>query len=352
MGPLVYVALVPLLLVIDQTPERTFEDRFWGFFKAVLLTGLRLVLWPLRVLIAVLQHRKGQAWIWPPVRYRRKIISRYAQVFRYGFTAFVIWNLATTYWLPLNALNFEEPAAGLAHLGAGLTACLVNPFLMTLPLYLFLRLRHYLPPFPAAYFLIPLWLVFEWLHFRWPLAWPWLSLGHSLTDFPSLIQYAEWTGVGGISALILLINVLVYRFISVSGRLHRLWLAIPILGLLAGPLLLNRWLLSPDRPLLQAVGHLAVRMVQPNLDPETARPQAPPARQVAALERQIRRPGLDSLDLVILPERVLPRGTEAACLELSLQARPLRGVVYEASISLLSGFTEILPLPDSLPPPS
>ena len=351
LGWLSYVALVPLLLVIDQTPERTFEDRFWGFFKGLLIMSLRLLVWPLRVLETGLRYRQRGAWTWPPLRYHRKIISRYAQVFRYAFTTFVIWNLGTTYWLLLNALNFEEPAAGLAHLGAGLTACLVNPFLMTLPFYFYLRLRHYLPAGISAYFLLPLWLAFEWLHYRWVLAWPWLTLGHSLTTWPAAIQYAEWTGVGGISALILLVNILCYRLLSVAGRLHRLWLGALALALVIAPLALRPWLLDPQRPLWQPAGTLGVRLVQPNLDPETARVQAPPARQLEALEQQVRQPGLDSLELVILPERVLPRAAEAACLYRSTQLRPFMGIAYAHGLSLLTGFTEIRPLADSLPPP-
>ena len=31
---LAYIAFVPLLLVMDHTPDRVYEDRFWGFFKA------------------------------------------------------------------------------------------------------------------------------------------------------------------------------------------------------------------------------------------------------------------------------------------------------------------------------
>lgn len=351
LGFLSYVAFVPLLLVIDQTPDRTFEDRFWGFFKGVFITSLRLLLWPLRLGLALIQREPGTPWPWPPLRYHRQIISRYAQVFRYAFTAFAIWNLATTYWLPLNALNFEEPAAGLAHFGVGLTACLVNPFLMTLPFYFYLRLQHYLPAGIAAYALLPLWLAFEWLHFRWTLAWPWLTLGHSLSTWPAAIQYAEWTGVGGISAVILTVNILCYRLLTVSGRGHRVWLGTLALATVIAPLALRPWLLAPERAVFQPAGTLDVRLIQPNRDPETARLQDPPARQLAALEQQIRQPGLDTIDLVILPERILPRAAEAACLTRQPQFRPFVGLVYESSLSLLAGFTEVWPLPDSQPRP-
>ena len=206
---LAHIAFVPLLLVIDMTPAKTFEDRFWGFFKAFIV-----LLWRF-VTLQFIWRFKQKPW-----RYQRQIISHNAQVFRYAYTAFVIWNFGTCYWLMMTAFGATSWTEVITYLMAGLMACILNPFLMTIPVYLYTRIKKTGWHGLASLAFVCFWLTFEWLHFNWDLSWSWITLGHAFTLYPSAIQFIEFTGTLGISAQILVVNVLIYQAIRAVGSRH------------------------------------------------------------------------------------------------------------------------------------
>ena len=51
------------------------------------------------------------------------------------------------------------------------------------------------------------WISFEYLHINWELTWPWLTLGNGFAQYPSWVQWFEYTGVFGASLWILGLNV-------------------------------------------------------------------------------------------------------------------------------------------------
>lgn len=331
---LAYIAFVPLLLVMDHTPDRVYEDRFWGFFKAGLINIWRFVtlqfIWRFR--------RKGWAgWL-----YKRKTISRYAQIFRYAYLTFLIWNVGGCYWIMLTALGVSSPAEKITALTAGLVANLINPFLMTIPVYLFARLRRASTAFIFSLGFVAFWVTFEWLHFNWELSWSWLTLGHSQTFHPGWIQYAEFTGTLGISLHILLINVLVYQMIRSAqvSKYKRYAFAGTIVLLLVFPLIITPFILNPDRDTFQPKGTLNVRLLQPNIDPYdkfsgTARDQ------IQGFAELMRQPGVDSIDLAVLPETAIPRIVWNHRLRSDALLRPIWAVLLEyPDLSLLTGLTE------------
>jgi apolipoprotein N-acyltransferase len=57
----------------------------------------------------------------------------------------------------------------------------------------------------------PLWVVLEWVRTYILGGFPWVALGYSQHRTTYLIQFAEFTGVYGVSALVILVNVVVYR---------------------------------------------------------------------------------------------------------------------------------------------
>ncbi|MEZ4685567.1 MAG: hypothetical protein R3B47_05740 [Bacteroidia bacterium] len=259
---LAYVAFVPLLLVMDHTPDRVFEDRFLAAPKGFIITLGRLILWPFFALFALIRKQPVPKFD----RYRRKSISRYAQIFRYAYVAFLIWNVGCCYWLMLTALGVSG-GEKISALSAGLTANLLNPVLMSIPIYLFARLRRTDKSFWMSLSFIFFWLAFEWLHFHWELSWSWLTLGHSQTLYPSFIQYIEYTGVLGISAHILLVNVLVYQMArgwELVNHRDAILKGGTALLLLLLPFAIS-WLLKNDnRAMLRPSGSLGVRLIQPN----------------------------------------------------------------------------------------
>ena len=161
----------------------------------------------------------------------------------FAYPGIIIWNLITTYWLMF------------ATIAGGIAAILANSAIMTLPLMLFWHLRHRSLPLWFTSLAIPaIWVSYEYLHFRWDLSWPWLSLGNSFATAPWLVQYIAYTGSLGITFWIVLSAWLIFR--KSSPTLIVLVLLIP--GLVS----LARYAIhSPT-----VSQHVEIAVVQPNYD--------------------------------------------------------------------------------------
>ena len=121
-------------------------------------------------------------------------------VFWYSYIAFVLWNILSTFWVTNSAFT------------AGIFAIFVNAFLMCLPIWLYHKTRKVMQGKLAFVAFIAYWITFEYLHMRWDLTWPWLTLGNSLSTFPALAQWYEYTGVFGGSLWTLTLNVLIFKW--------------------------------------------------------------------------------------------------------------------------------------------
>ena len=126
-------------------------------------------------------------------------------VLRYAYHTFVVWNILTTYWVANSAL------------AAGVFAIMVNALLMCIPFMLFHLTRKVMPRL-GFFGLIAYWLTFEYNHLNWELTWPWLTLGNSFAEYPSLVQWYEYTGVFGGGLWIWVINILLFRKLIERGE--------------------------------------------------------------------------------------------------------------------------------------
>ena len=116
-----------------------------------------------------------------------------------------------------------------------------------------------------------LWVTFEWLYALGEFAFPWLTLGNTQTYNLSKIQFAEITGVYGISFWLLVLNVLVFLLFRHSTRTEDRKRFRKSLIVAAG-ILVVYMLPNFFRPSLQSTGEpglpsLTVGVVQPNVDP-------------------------------------------------------------------------------------
>ena len=146
---LMFVAFVPLLVVEDEIQNATIPKKFWTTFKL-------------------------------------------------AYHTFITWNIITTYWVAN------------ASVGAGLFAIIVNSFLMCIPFMLYHVSRKAMPKLSFFAF-ISFWIVFEYNHLNWDLTWPWLNLGNSFAEYPSWVQWYEYTGTFGGCLWILLMNILIFQ---------------------------------------------------------------------------------------------------------------------------------------------
>ena len=124
--------------------------------------------------------------------------TRKREIFKFAFVTAMTWNILSTYWVGNSALF------------AGVFAVVANSLLMTIPWVLGHVIRHRMPKLEYAP-LVCFWLAFEYLHFRWDLSWPWLTLGNGFASFHTWIQWYDITGVLGGSLWIWICNVSVFN---------------------------------------------------------------------------------------------------------------------------------------------
>lgn len=129
--------------------------------------------------------------------------------FWWYYMAFLLWNLATTWWV------CNATVAG------GLFASAANALQMAVIFALFRIVRKRLPESAAYIFLAAAWICWEHLYFDAEISWPWLVLGNSFARTLTLAQWYEWTGTLGGSLWIWASNLLIFfclrRYVSLTS---------------------------------------------------------------------------------------------------------------------------------------
>ncbi|MBI5917326.1 MAG: apolipoprotein N-acyltransferase [Bacteroidetes bacterium] len=119
----------------------------------------------------------------------------------YCYHTFVLWNVLVTWWVGNTAFI------------AGIVAIWLNSLFMSVPFVLFHFTKKALPKTGYMAF-VAYWISFELLHLNWEISWSWLTLGNAFAEFPSWVQWYEYTGVFGGTLWILVANVLVFRLLE------------------------------------------------------------------------------------------------------------------------------------------
>ncbi len=245
--------------------------------------------------------------------YEKKI----RRVFPYYFLTFLIFNLAVTYWI-----YFATPAGAFF-------AVIANSFLMSLTLWLWHRSRKKLPPAMYWPFLVSLWIAFEFMHFRWDLEWPWLTMGNVFAAWPNAVQWYAYTGVLGGSLWVLSVNILLYQWLKRRKKkiLYRLILSLLI------PFAISMFIYYgyEEKGLVSNV-----LIVQPNVDPWSKKFERENTEAVKDLENFLPSEP-DTIDLILLPETYLARGMEIADLEHDNSIRMLQLLADRMQTDILTG---------------
>jgi apolipoprotein N-acyltransferase len=119
----------------------------------------------------------------------------------YWFTC-IVWNMIVTFWL----YNTVIIPVILLHL--------INSLFFAIILTLFRLIYQKISKNIGFLALVLLWIGFEFVHHKWELAYPFMTLGNGLASFVEVIQWYEYTGVLGGSCWILLLNILAYKVIE------------------------------------------------------------------------------------------------------------------------------------------
>lgn len=197
---LLFIALVPLLLIREKLDQDSKK------------------------------HKKFWLWSW--------------------FTLF-LFNTGTTWWV-WNA----SPSGTVMML-------VCNSLIMSLPFLAYSQTKEIYPRL-AGLSLIAYYLLFEYWHFNWSAAWPWLTFGKGLASIPSFIQWYEYTGELGGTLLIILINYMILRVI-VNKQYKKVYIPLSVLLLMG----IISYSLSPFIDLSKNIKTLECVISQPNIDPYT-----------------------------------------------------------------------------------
>lgn len=210
-------------------------------------------------------------------------LSGIKRIWLYHYSAFVLWNAFTTFWV-CNAT-----------VGGGLFAIFANALQMSLVFGLFrLSKRKFSGALPYI-FLAMAWISWERFYFDAEISWPWLVLGNSFARSIRLVQWYEFTGTLGGSLWIWACNLGIFGLlVSLSdGR----WSAFNakakgasvagILSLLLLPPVISLSVGKEYEDAMDSTDRLEVLIVQPNIDPYNKFQAMTQDQQNAILEGQM-----------------------------------------------------------------
>lgn len=278
---------------------------------------------------------------------------------RYAYLSFLVFNVLTLYWVG----GYLSKGDKFMMLG-GLLLIVGHPFFFLIPVWLYLIVRKRLGLTCALIAFPFLWVGFEYVHSLGEIAFPWLTLGNTQALHPSRIQYAEWTGVYGVSFWIIVVNVLFFtlvRLFLTSKEQGRSFLSIA--GLIVSISLLvavPEWFGSARMERVKAPltrqqvekKALRVTLIQPNVDPWEKWENSPSSGfvQLNLLEQMTYRAAVrDTLQLVVWPETAIPYYILLP--QYRWDFNILRAMVDSLDVGLLTGFPDAEFYPDSLHAP-
>jgi apolipoprotein N-acyltransferase len=132
---------------------------------------------------------------------KRNRQKKFRNFFIQTFIALLLWNIAITWWVWNSTV------------GGAIVMLLLNSLFMAIPWILF-RISAKKLGNNAIYLFIIYWITYEYLHHRWDLSWPWLTLGNGLSGAPWLVQWYDITGTLGGSAFVLGMAILLYQYVQ------------------------------------------------------------------------------------------------------------------------------------------
>jgi apolipoprotein N-acyltransferase len=177
----------------------------------------------------------------------------------------------------------------------------------------------------------PLWVALEWLRSFFFIGFPWVSLGYSQHGFLNLIQFVEFTGVYGISALVIFANLAVFALLYERGP-RRGWLLLAAVFLVFGLSAWGAWRRT-QLATLPTTHHLRVGLIQGNIEQDKKWNPAFQEATIARYEQLSRQVAAQGVDLIIWPETAVPFFFQS---DVTYQGRLLR-LTSETKAPLLFG---------------
>jgi len=257
--------------------------------------------------------------------------------YRKVWLAMLVFSSITLWWVSL------------ATFAGGMLTIAAQSFFLTVPFFAFIAVRRWLG-FRFALFSFPFfWTAWEWAYMQQDLSLGWLTLGNSQANLTGMIQYADITGVWGITFWLLWFNVLVLLlWNSRKEPSPQFRLILALLLMVAAPVLYAKFVVDEPFSGGEKKASVRVSLVQPNIDP-FRKWQDYTSYDIMELyysqtNRVVRQ---EHPDLVIWPETAIPFYILDSTYSGYLHS--LRLSLKQWNVSLLSGFSDIAYYhPDSL----
>lgn len=223
------------------------------------------------------------------------------QAFVYGWLSGMGFYLGTVYWV-VETIGLYSNIPTLVAVGPLLMMCAI--------------LASYTGAFAAGlrfsqqcggYFLLlgpPLWVGLEWLRSFFFIGFPWVDLGYSQHGFLNLIQFTEVTGVYGLSALVVFVNLILFRLWQDTGlgRGRLLLAAVLLVGALTSWGAWRRAQLLALPP----THHLRVGLIQGNIAQDKKWEKEFQEETLSRYERLSRAAAAQGAELIVWPETAVP----------------------------------------------
>ena len=223
------------------------------------------------------------------------------QAFGYGFAAGMGFYLCTVYWV-VHTIGLYSNIPPLVAVGPLLLMCVI---LASYTGAFAAGLRFYQQHGGSIVLIGPvLWVTLEWLRSFFFIGFPWVSLGYSQYPHLNLIQFVEFTGIYGISALIIFVNLAVFTLLS-APRARRGLLLFSVIALVGGFSLWGMWRRS-QLAALPTAHHLRVGLLQGNISQDTKWNQYFQEETMARYEQLSRNAVAKGAELIIWPETAAP----------------------------------------------
>ncbi len=209
------------------------------------------------------------------------------QALLWGYVAGFFWNLFTLYWV------YVATIAGVIGL------LLVLPIYVMIYGWLHVTLREKLGK--NYVFLLPaIWVTIEYLRSLGSAGFPWTALAYTQTYYTDLIQYADITGVFGVSFWVFLLNIILFILLKERPPIRKtIPLILILVGLLLIPYIYGK-ITQPPRNYPKE--NIRVGLVQGNIDPYLKWSEGFVDQNFAIYDSLTHLVYKEDLDLIVWPE--------------------------------------------------
>ncbi len=209
--------------------------------------------------------------------------------FRYAYSAFLVWNILSTFWVANTSFL------------PSVVAFTLNSLFMTIPFMCYVHFRKRFKLNISLIAFIAFWLAWEMIHLRWEISWPWLTLGNAFSSRSLWIQWYEYTGHLGGSVWILAMNALIFKVIQnvrTGGKISPSNLFYPVF-LLMTPIFISFFIFFGYQEKGETI-HTTI--VQPNYEPHYQKFKVSQRSQLNQFKELVFETATDSTDYIVFPE--------------------------------------------------